>query len=227
MDPKTLEKIADLLPEGLDESAISEIAKMVKTVIQENVDSRLGELESKVTSFIRLKIDDLKEQAIKELELENDTFRSASIFEHFKNVMTTELKQSDEDSAVADTVKEYQEIAQENEVITSELDKALQENSELRNAIKALDDKVKLLENGKKEANKVAAQLQEATKLLKEGKFTDLAMDKMKKAPFNSSEVGVIRTNDSSDSMEKKKIQSKSGTQNPFINEDVMRLAQK
>lgn len=226
MDKQTLEKIADLLPEGLDEAAISEIAKMVKVVIQENVDQRLGDLESKVSAFIRLKVDELKEQAIKELELENDTFRSASIFEHFKNIMTTELKQLDEDSAVSETIKEYQEVTQENEVLTSELDKALQENSELRNAVKALDDKIKLLENGKKEAVKVASQLQEATKLLKEGKFNQLAVEKLKKAGFNSNEVGLVITNTPTETKDGK-VRSKSGTENPFINEDVMRLAQR
>ena len=47
--------IAELLPEGLSEAAISEIATLVNNVITEQVDEKVQELESKVKGFIRNK----------------------------------------------------------------------------------------------------------------------------------------------------------------------------
>ena len=69
-----LTSISDLLPEGLDESTLGQIAQLVARKIEEEVKSQIGDLTVKVTSFIRGNIERLKEQAVKELELENETF---------------------------------------------------------------------------------------------------------------------------------------------------------
>ena len=60
--------IAELLPEGLSEAAVNEIAHLVNTVIKEQVEEKVHQLESKVTGFIRLKVDDLKDQALQDLK---------------------------------------------------------------------------------------------------------------------------------------------------------------
>jgi len=77
MKNNPLEQIAKLLPEGLTESMVESIATLVHQKIEEEVNAKTEALTVKVKAFLRGQIDSLKEQAIKELELENDTFRNA------------------------------------------------------------------------------------------------------------------------------------------------------
>ena len=57
---KTMKNIVDLLPEGLSEDSVTQIASLVNDVIVEEVESRVNALETKVKGFLRLKIDELK-----------------------------------------------------------------------------------------------------------------------------------------------------------------------
>ena len=76
-----IKNIAEMLPEGLTEESVEAIAKLVNEVIKEEVDSRIKDLQNNAVAFIRSRVDDLKEQATKELELEDSTFRNAKLFE--------------------------------------------------------------------------------------------------------------------------------------------------
>ena len=110
--------IAELLPEGLSEAAVTEIAALVNNVISEQVEDKTRELEAKVTGFIRSRVDELKDQAMRELTEEDETMRNAALFESVKTLMTLELNKNDEENALSDLVEEQQEFETEVTVLT-------------------------------------------------------------------------------------------------------------
>jgi arsenate reductase-like glutaredoxin family protein len=95
-----LEDIINILPEGLSESTVEEICKLVGSVIEEQVDTKVNELSGKVNAFLRTKVEDLKEQALAELQEENEMFRNARIFESIKSLMALEINEEEQDRAV-------------------------------------------------------------------------------------------------------------------------------
>jgi len=167
--------IAELLPEGLSEAAITEIATLVNSVITEQVDEKVRELESKVKGFIRSRVDEVKDQAMRELNEESDVLRNASLFESVKTLMALELKKDDEESAISDLVQEQRSHEEEVNVLTEELKKAFEENEKLATSLKAVSSKVDRLEEDK-------ATLLEAVDVLEESKGQ----------PFKSSEKAVV-----------------------------------
>tara|TARA_R110000751_G_scaffold88466_2_gene174742 strand:+ start:1695 stop:2336 length:642 start_codon:yes stop_codon:yes gene_type:complete len=171
--------IAELLPEGLSEAAVSEIAMLVNNVITEQVDEKILSLEAKVQGFIRARVDTLKDQAVKELQEENDTMRNASLFESVKTLMALELRKEDEDNAISDLVQEQQEFETEVGILTEELKKSFEENDKLSRSVKVLSTKVDNLQEDK-------VTLLEAVDLLEESKDQ----------PFKSSEKAVIIAED-------------------------------
>jgi len=171
--------IAELLPEGLSEAAITEIATLVNTVITEQVNEKVRELESKVKGFIRSRVDEVKDQAMRELNEESDVLRNASLFESVKTLMALELKKDDEESAISDLVQEQRSHEEEVNVLTEELKKAFEENEKLATSLKAVSSKVDRLEEDK-------ATLLEAVEVVEESKD----------APFKSSEKAVIIAED-------------------------------
>tara|TARA_R110002110_G_scaffold207482_1_gene419686 strand:- start:1866 stop:2507 length:642 start_codon:yes stop_codon:yes gene_type:complete len=171
--------IAELLPEGLSEAAVSEIAMLVNNVITEQVDEKILSLEAKVQGFIRARVDTLKDQAVKELQEENETMRNASLFESVKTLMALELRKEDEDNAISDLVQEQQEFETEVGILTEELKKSFEENDKLSRSVKVLSTKVDNLQEDK-------VTLLEAVDLLEESKDQ----------PFKSSEKAVIIAED-------------------------------
>ena len=141
MNKNPLEQIAKLLPEGLTESMIESIATLVHQKIEEEVNVKTEALTVKVKAFLRAQIDSLKEQAIRELELENDTFRNAQLFESVKALFSTELNAEDEDNAINILSAEHQVASGKLEVLASELDNALKENVQLKNMVRVVSGK--------------------------------------------------------------------------------------
>ena len=171
--------IAELLPEGLSEAAITEIAALVNTVISEQVEIKIIQLEAKVKGFMRSRVDELKDQAIRELHEEDDVVRNASLFESVKTLMALEMKKDDEENVISDLVHEQKEFEAEVEVLTEELRKSFEENEKLNTSVNALSTKVDKLTEDK-------ATLLEAVDVLEESK----------EKPFKSSEKAVIITED-------------------------------
>jgi|TARA_Y100000034_G_scaffold137010_1_gene218372 citrate synthase len=171
--------IAELLPEGLSEAAISEIGTLVNNVISEQVETKVRQLEAKVTGFIRSRVDELKDQAVRELHEEDETIRNASLFESVKTLMALEMNKDDDDNAISDLVHEQKEFEAEVEVLTEELRKSFEETEKLNTSVNALSTKVDKLKEDK-------ATLLEAVEILEESK------DK----PFKSSEKAVIIAED-------------------------------
>ena len=199
-----MENISSLLPEGLTEETVVEIANIINTVISEEVDGKVRDLENKVQSFMRLKIDEMKRVAVTELESENDTFKNAKIFEGLKALMALELNEQDDETAVSHVKKEFSEVQEENTVLVNELNNSLRECAKLENTLKVVSDKVKFLEEDN-------CQLQENVSILEEAN----AM------PFESNERAIV-ISENVDSEQETSVDELSQAGNEFINEDMM-----
>ena len=196
--------IAELLPEGLSEAAITEIANLVNNVIAEQVEDKINDLESKVRGFIRSRVDELKDQARRELEEENETIRNASLFESVKTLMALELKKDDEENVISDLVHEQKEFEAEVDILTDELRKSFEENEKLNTTLKAVSTKVDKLEEDK-------VTLLEAVDILEESKDQ----------PFKSSEKAVIITEDVD---KKKAVSPETQELNGLLTPEVMKF---
>jgi len=199
------DSISELLPEGLTEETVEEIATLVGRVISEEVEDRIKDLENKVHGFLRLKIDEVKSHALGELEQENETFKNARIFESLKALMALELNSGDEDTAITQTRKEFDEIQEENNVLVSELNLALTETSKLENTLRVLSEKIELLEDEKYTLQESVEELEESARL-----------------PFESNERAVVISEqidvDHTEVMDK--VVETRG--NEFLNEEMM-----
>ena len=199
------DNISELLPEGLTDDTVVEIAVLVSQVISEEVGNKVKDLENKVHGFLRMKIEEVKSHAIMELEHENETFKNARIFESLKALMALELNSDDEDTAVSQTRKEFDEVQEENDVLVRELDSALTECSKLENTLRVLSEKVELLEDERYDLQEEVQSLEESAKL-----------------PFESNEKAVI-ISDLEDVDDGEMINKEVEPQgNEFLNEEMM-----
>jgi hypothetical protein len=209
MKTNPLEQIAKLLPEGLTESMIESIATLVHQKIEEEVNAKTEALTIKVKAFLRGQIDSLKEQAIKELELENDTFRNAQLFESVKAIFATELTPEDEQSNV-DLLAAEQELAENKlEVLAGELDKSLRENVKLKKLLKVVSDKNDLLEDSLTEQKRNLAE----SRAIRAMRLSDTA-EVVSKENFQRQ----------GKRLEERKVVAKPDGGNQFLTEDVLRL---
>jgi hypothetical protein len=133
-----LTKIAALLPEGLDESVLEKIAELLANKIQEEVKTQMSDINLKVVSFIKGQIEKLKEHAVKELELENETFRNARLFETVRSMFALENTHEDDvnGASILASIGENQE--QKIQTLVTELDRVLKENSQHKRTNKLL-----------------------------------------------------------------------------------------
>ena len=194
--------ISKLLPEGLTEETVSEIANLVGEVISEEVANKVKDLENKVHGFLRMKIDEVKDHAIAELEQENETYKNARIFESLKALMVLELNGSYEDNAVSQTRREFDEIQEENDVLIRELNDALTECSKLENTLRLLSGKIESLEEERMNLEEEVTTLQESAAL-----------------PFKSNEQAVV-ISEQVDEEVTEIVEPRYS--NEFINEDML-----
>lgn len=159
---KNMNNIVDLLPDGLSEAAISQIATLVNDLIVEEVEGRIEDLETKVRSFLRLKIDELKEQALTELSYDSEAMRNAHIYESLKSLMAVELTEEDDDRAVSHMLREHTEISEERDVVIEELNHALTSNEELEQLLRTLSGRLDSLEEEKEGLVDTISRLEES-----------------------------------------------------------------
>ena len=209
MKNNPLEQIAKLLPEGLTEGMIESIATLVHQKIEEEVNAKTDALTVKVKAFLRGQIDSLKEQAIKELELENDAFRNAQLFESVKSIFVTELNNEDEVNAINILASEHQLSENKLEVLAIELDKSLKENIKLKNFLKVVSDKNERLEESIKEQKQNLAESR-ATRSMR---LSDTA-EVVSKETFQRQ----------GKKLEERKEVARHDGGNQFLTEDVLRL---
>ena len=165
-------------------------------------------MNAKVSAFLRLKMDAIKEQALKELEAENEDYRKAKLFEEVKTVLAMDITQKDADSEVTALVTQNKELTEEVELLAEELSNALEKNSELYEASTSLAKRVKIVESALEDVNSEKEILEEAVKE---------AEDKVEE-PFHSSEQALVIT-ENSDKQEERQL-----IENDFLSTEVMRL---
>ena len=202
---ENMESLADLLPEGLSEHAMDEIAKLVDSVITERVDTEVDGLITKVNAFLRMKVDEIKGYALQELQQDEDFVRNGQLYENMKSLMSIELDRHDKDSAISDLVNVNEETQENVSTLTKEVERLMEENEKIVSIAEALNDKVTVLEQEKNELREEAENLVESQQL-----------------PFESSEKAVMvsNSNDGPIAAEKEEIRDI----NEFLTPEVMRF---
>ncbi len=205
---KTLNSISELLPEGLTESTVKEIFSLMDTVIKEEVAKKTRLLEAKVFSFIRTKVDELKEHALAELSEENEIFRNARLFENVRSLMSLELNSKDETNSLTQVSQDNDNLKEELDVLTQQLNNVLLENDKMKSKVKVLIEKATHSEN------KVTKLVAKRDALQEE--VSNLKADK--EIPFESSERAFVFE-------AKKEIPTqRTVTSNPFLTPEVLDL---
>jgi hypothetical protein len=204
-----IKNIADILPEGLDESTVHAVFELVDSTINEQVAEKVGLLEAKVNAYLRTKVDRLKEQALAELSEENEVFRNARLFESVRTLMALELNGSDEDNALSEMTSHHGELQEEFDVLSEQVNSLAIENEKLQGTIKVLNDKVSLQENEVEELEGHKLQL------LEEVENLVAARDEA----FASSEQAVVVSQADIEINE-----SKTQTGNEFLTDEVMKF---
>ena len=141
-----LDSVAHYLPEGLDEDTLSKVSELVSVIIENRVEERVSDLTTKVNSFIRGNIEKLKEQAIKELELENEVFRNAQMFETVRSMFALETNNQDELNGMEVLASLGEQQEEKNQALLKQVDKLLKENISLKRQSKVANDKNNKLE---------------------------------------------------------------------------------
>ena len=154
----TLEKIVDKLPDGLSETGIQEI----KALIDESVESRVSEhvsvLTAKVSSYLRLKLDEMKETARRELEASDETFRAVKVYEALKSVIADDVASTNEESVVSHYKDENAELKESVENLNQKLSATINENNTLEDAVTSLRENLSSLEENEKAPFKSSEQ---------------------------------------------------------------------
>ncbi len=206
-----IKNIADILPEGLDESTVEQIFQLVDSTINEQVAEKIGLLEARVTAYIRTKIDDIKEQALTELSEENEVYRNARLFESVRTLMSLELNTDDQENALSEMTGQYGELQEEFDVLNNQLASLVEENQLLENTVRVMDKKVSIAESTASELETEKAQL------LEEVENLEAAKDEA----FVSSEKAVVVSKADLEINEERTQTNKS---NEFLTDEVMKF---
>ena len=204
-----IKNIADILPEGLNESTIEAIFDMVDSTINEQVEEKIGLLEAKVNAYLRSKIDQLKDQAFTELSEESEVFRNARLFESVRTLMALELSDSDEEGALTELTSQHGELQEEFSVLDEQLDTLVSENEKLQGTIKVLGSKLSLTEQTVDELEGQKFQLLEEVENL----------EASKEEAFVSSEKAIVISTADREINEERVHSS-----NEFLTDEVMKF---
>jgi len=203
------DKITEILPDGLSESTVEAIFKMVDSIITEQVDDRVKLLEAKVNAFLRQKIDRLKDQAVAELSEENATFRNARLFESVRTLMSLELNSEDADSVVSKVVEEQSELQEEFDVLSEQVNTLVSHNEKLENTVHLLNRKLQLAEENAEKLDGEKAQLLEEVENLQA----------ISEESFRSSEKAVLISEADAEEVSEERTHF-----NEFLTDEVMRF---
>ena len=193
-----LDKIIEALPGDLSKAGIKEIHNLLNEVVDERVASEVGLLESKVSGFLRTKIEQLKEAALVELKATDETYRAVKIYEAIKTLVASDITSEDKDSLANSYAGKISELEESVVTLNSALDFAAQENH--------------LLES------KLTSTQGEFSSLIEENQNLHLKAE----LPFRSSESAIVITNEESNDTGG---YSAAASENHFLTEDVVRLS--
>ena len=205
MDKKKIEDIAQLLPEGITEETIVEIAGVMQGLIEERVQEEVGELTDKVFAYLSMKRQQIQEAALEELHESNDVYRDAQRFRELMGFMSVEFRPEYIDAESEKRLSEASELVEDNEVLARELSESLKEQERLAKTIQLLESKV-----SKRESE--IQSLNESVQNLAEEKEAML---------FESTEQAVVVTNNVDEEVEDEQLES---IGNQFLTEEMLKL---
>jgi len=195
--------IADLLPEGMSQELISEIAKVMQDIISERLDEEMDMLTNKVHAFLRHQMDTVQEAALEELSESHEIYRDAQALKDIKTVLAFEIDRDDLNPVVSQVSEDIQKVEKDNEVLAYELSEAIKENNRLDRVLTNYEDKMEVLT----EQNNT---LQDSVVNLEEEVNSD----------FESTEKAIIITENVDNPITDKRPVNTLG--NPFLTEEVM-----
>jgi hypothetical protein len=140
-----VKEIADLLPEGMSEELISEIAKVMQGVIAERIDEEMGVLTHKVHAFLRHQMDTIQEAALEELSESHEIYRDAQALKDIKSVLAFDIERDDIQHVASQVDENVAKAQQDNDTLVQELAESIKENQRLERVIYNLEDKMLLL----------------------------------------------------------------------------------
>jgi uncharacterized protein YihD (DUF1040 family) len=205
MDKKKIEDIAQLLPEGITEETIVEIAGVMQGLIEERVQEEVSELTDKVFAYLSMKRQQIQEAALEELHESNDVYRDAQRFRELMGYMAVEYRPEHIDAESEKRLSEATELVEDNEVLARELSESLREQERLAKTIQLLESKVSKRE-------REITSLNESVQNLVEEKETML---------FESTEQAVVVTNNVDEEVEDEQLES---IGNQFLTEEMLKL---
>ena len=195
--------IAELLPEGMSEELVSEIAKVMQDVIAERIDEEMALLTNKVHAFLRHQMDTVQEAALDELSESHEIYRDAQALKDIKSVLAFEIDREDIQHVASQIDESVAKAQQDNDTLVQELAESIKENQRLERVVNNLEDKVVAL-------NKNVEQLQESKETLED----ELGSD------FESTEKAIVITENVD-----APVKDEGPTfdlRNPFLTEEVM-----
>jgi len=148
---KTLNDIVKHLPDGISESGMEEIAKLVESAISEQVEDEVGKLTAKISGYLRMRVNEFKESALIELEESNDTFRAVRVYESLKSVISEDLGSKDSESVVSAYKEENVKLQETIEKLNNSLSRSRNENQTLESAVGNLKENLEDLSEISKE----------------------------------------------------------------------------
>ena len=195
--------IADLLPEGMSQELISEIATVMQGIISERLDEEMSILTNKVHAFLRHQMDTIQEAALDELSESHEIYRDAQALKDIKTVLAFEIDRDDLNPVVSKVSEDIQKVEKDNELLTYELSEAIKENNRLDRVLTNYEDKMEVLS----EQN---STLQDSVVNLEEEVNSD----------FESTEKAIIISENVDTPITDQRPVNTLG--NPFLTEDVM-----
>lgn len=136
------DKLAKLLPEGLSDEGIEAINTLVEETVEERVDSEMSNLNAKVSGYLRLKLDELKAQALKELEASDEVYRAVKVYESLKSIVAEDIESSDTNSTVSMYKEENETLQSKVDELNNKLASTMTENSTLEGAVTTLREDI-------------------------------------------------------------------------------------
>lgn len=136
------DKLAKLLPEGLSDEGIEAINTLVEETVEQRVDSEMSNLNAKVSGYLRLKLDELKAQALKELEASDETYRAVKVYESLKSIVAEDIESSDTNSTVSMYKEENETLQSKVDELNNKLAATMNENSTLEGAVTTLREDI-------------------------------------------------------------------------------------
>ena len=113
--------------------------------MEERVNEEVKLIESKVKAFLRTKLDELKESAIRELESEYKMVRAYKVFEAVKTIVAAEIDSDDVYSAVKAYEKENMDLQNELRAAHDQLEESMKSVNLLESKLDKQESELSLL----------------------------------------------------------------------------------